>query len=188
MSMNIPDELNLNGPFSLPPDNEFENFFSRQPENAGGVYLHTILINEKYRIYYAGMSKNIKDRMRTHIREYLCGVYKIYDPRDARNGRLKVISERCDPEVFIERLVSVSPKLVGFIMATKIFTVELPSDDEYLIKRIESGFIKIAKKTSSPAFALENIRRSVAIDNSELKSVRVRGFEAIDGLDEELAI
>lgn len=187
MSISVPKKLNLNGPFSIPPDNEFENFFSRQQQNAGGVYLCTILINGKYRIYYAGMSRNIKERMNSHIGDYLCGAYKIYDPFDARNGNLKVISERCEPQVFIERLISVSPKLVDFIKATKVFTVELPFDKD-LIKRIESGFIKVARETSSPAFELENKRLSVAIGNSELKCVPVIGFEAIEGLGKELAI
>ena len=77
--MDMPESTQVVGPLSLGTADDASDLFAQPFNMPSGVYLFSIPCSDGYRVFYVGMSLDIKMRMREHIRQYLWCRYWVYE-------------------------------------------------------------------------------------------------------------
>ena len=183
--MDMPESTQVVGPLSLGTADDASDLFAQPFNMPSGVYLFSIPCSDGYRVFYVGMSLDIKMRMREHIRQYLCGRYWLYEPEAIRAGILKPIHTPCEPEKFLKDAEAVLPKTLELLKLVRIFVLETPPDGRVL-RRVESGLIDLLRNSQTENFKLENGQLSVWIPELERVKVKILGSEKVFGLQAEL--
>jgi len=84
-------EVRLHGPYRWYGKKD-ECLFKASEATKSGIYLWTIPFNRKYLTYYVGETgRSFKARFTEHTRDYLYGLYRVYDPIPFAQGRKKLV-------------------------------------------------------------------------------------------------
>ena len=185
--MDIPECVEVVGPLSLGRADEAGDLFAQTFNVPSGVYLFSVPCSDGFRVFYVGMSLDVKSRMREHIRQYLCGRYWLYEPDVMRSGVLKPIHTPCEPDKFLKDAGELLPKTLEMLRLVRIFVLELPSEGRVL-RRVESGLIRLLQKSQTERFKLENGQVSVWIPEEERVTVKLLGAEKVFQLPSEISV
>jgi len=160
--VNLPKQIDFIGPFALHTAvSGATSLFDSDSSGKPGVYLWTILDNNKqYVPFYIGIShKSIAARTRAHLKNYLCGMYRVYDVIEMRNLKRDYPVHDNDKKENIELFIVDARKKLDQTMDmldnTRVFYCPLETDKEVL-KRIESGLITGYKEELKNKF-IENL-------------------------------
>jgi hypothetical protein len=121
-------EITWYGPFSW-CGNTFQSVFRAEVCHFSGIYLWTIPFGNGFLTYYVGeTSKTFFARLTDHVREYLTGAYRIYDPEAFAKGQKKLLwhgsllPEFSDSFLdFLEEYPNLAPQLYNFLGKMAIF-------------------------------------------------------------------
>jgi hypothetical protein len=199
-----PLRLNCFGPFRFVGD-EDENIFTSKTRTGQkrGVYLLTVPLDGKYLVYYVGETGNsFSERLLQHVRCYLDGYYRLYNPEKFAIGDKELIwggmwkRERKDPRFiseFIESYSILTPKIAKFISQFCIFVIPLEVDkrlDKRLGERVEATIKRILLEQEGKVgeFQDRDIRYRPKRPKEQPLSVILKFSKPIMGLVEEISI
>jgi hypothetical protein len=84
-------EIELLGPYEWYGPN---SLFLRPESEKFGIYMWTIPFNQRYLVYYIGETGiSFANRLLDHTRNYLHGLYRVYDPKNFVKGEKFLIWE-----------------------------------------------------------------------------------------------
>ena len=138
-------EMQLYGPYRLYGKKD-ECLFKASEATKSGIYLWTILFNKKYLTYYVGETgRSFKTRFIEHTRDYLYGLYRVYDPAQFAQGKKKLVWEgmwqpdtRGRIDEFLNRYLELSPVIYSLLGKFKIFLAPLNAEKR-IRQRIEGS-------------------------------------------------
>lgn len=108
-----------------------------------GVYIWTVPFKNKELIHYVGMTtREFRQRMKEHLKEYLSGEYGINDPVEMKKGsRMRIwdgLYRGANIEDFIKKHDQLFPKLVHMLNIYRIYVAQLDCETR-LLERIEAA-------------------------------------------------
>lgn len=123
--------------------------FSSPEVKKAGIYLWTIPFKKQYLVYYVGETgRSFAARFTEHTRDYLYGLYRIYDPHHFTQGKKTLLwegmwkSSICDRMgEFLNRYSELSPLVYKLMGAFRIFLAPLDVEDR-IRQRIEAALAK----------------------------------------------
>ncbi len=189
-------ELELIGPFRLYERNKNLTVFECSHAELAGVYLWTVPYNQSHLVYYVGdTGRSFAERFEEHTKEYLSGLYRIYDPDEFARGRKRLVWEGMwKPGTqhrmgeFLFRYGELAPQIHRFLGLFQIFLGPFQGEKR-LRRRIEG---EIARSLHGQAgvvgeFQEKDIKNYARRRTNELPViVRVRCSGPVHGLPEEL--
>ena len=155
-------ELNWSGPFSFIPSQDCQCIFGDDSAKTPGLYLWTISYEDGYLINYIGISaSNVAQRQREHLDLYLCGKYRLYDPKKFVAGKKVVVYQPEEGfESFLSRYKELSTTLLQQLQVYRLFVAALDADKP-LLEKIETSLITVLRDAGGlTAEFLGNIRPS----------------------------
>jgi hypothetical protein len=187
--------IELHGPYKW----YGHNSLFLQPESEKlGIYLWTIPFEEKYLVYYVGETGiSFANRLLYHTRNYLHGLYRVYDPKNFVKGKKILIWEGMwkkeleKPTIrifkFLERYSELSKAIYDFLGAFRVFLIPFNSDRRTR-QRIEAAIAETLLKQPSfiGDFQDGDIRYIKRQSDEEPIQVLVKSGEQILGLPKEL--
>jgi hypothetical protein len=138
-------EVQLHGPYRWYGKKD-ECLFRASEATKSGIYLWTIPFNRKYLTYYVGETgRSFKARFTEHTRDYLYGLYRVYDPIPFAQGRKKLVWEgmwqpgtRDRVDEFLNRYLDLSPAVYSLLGKLRIFLAPLDAEKR-IRQRIEGS-------------------------------------------------
>ena len=160
----------------IPPKNIFDSDYA----NEKGLYLWTIEYHNSFLIYYIGETKrNFQVRMKEHLKEYLAGIYRVYEPKSFKLGKKELIwhglwmkGTKNKTSEFLNRYLELSPKIYDLLKLLRIFIAPL-NEEKRILQRIEGA---LYKKLYSEAGVIKEFLDSdirFRLRNDEEERVRV---------------
>ena len=141
-------EVQLHGPYRWYGKKD-ECLFKASEATKSGIYLWTIPFNGKYLTYYVGETgRSFTARFTKHTRDYLYGLYRVYDPTQFAQGKKKLVWEgmwqpgthdRVDE--FLNRYLELSPVIYSLLGKLRIFLAPLDAEKR-IRQRIEGSLAR----------------------------------------------
>ncbi len=140
-------EVHFQGPVCWTDSPQCSSIFSDPTAQRSGIYLWTVESDRGHMVFYVGKtSRSFSIRMREHLKEYLSGMYDIYDIAHFRDGRRKRLWEgmwRPGEEVrfpdFFSQHKELWPHLLGMITEIRIHLGAAEEGDKRVLERIEAA-------------------------------------------------
>lgn len=186
------------GPFKF-YGTEDESIFTTKEAKQPGIYLWTVPFKRQYLTYYVGQTgKSFASRHIWHTRNYLHGLYRVYDPHQFGEGKkILVWGGMWKPGTrgarnmleFLNRYPQLSSTIYKFIGQFRIFLA--PIDVQKRIRqRIEGTIARRLLEQSGQIGSFQNsdIRYRPRRVDEEPISVKMEAFEPILGLCGELMV
>lgn len=192
-------EFQFYGPFQLTGSKE-ESVLLSSIGKLTGVYLWTIPFENKYLPYYVGETGvSFAYRSMEHVKCYLNGFYRIYDPEAFATGKKILVwggmwkSNRRGSDTMIEYLHQyhkLSSLSYTFLNQFRIFLAPFDSDDRRLRQRLEAA---IASKLFEQdgiigSFQDNDVRYYPRRPKEQPIKIKLKFNELILGLSGELTI
>ena len=141
------ETLNLSwkGPFKW--INLGSNSIFASPEGKlSGIYVWTIPFQESYLTHYVGETKRtFCKRLIEHTKEYLSGVYHVYDPDLFLKGEKEAVWEGMfgnvperKIEVFLHKYPELAPQIQKFVSLFEIFLIPM-KEEKRIVQRVEAA-------------------------------------------------
>lgn len=180
--------IRWNGPFSLVPSDGCPEIYDAKDAKTSGIYIWALPIDGTYLINYVGITAgSVADRQAEHMRWYLSGEYKIYNPSEFALGRKVVTFDpRSGLSDFLLRYRDLSDDLIKQVQCIHVFFMPI-SCDKVELERIESSIIEALRVAGGRAAEfLDNLRISRWIPDEQRVAVTVHATPAFEGLPNEL--
>jgi hypothetical protein len=141
-------DVQLHGPYKWYGKRE-ECLFEASEATKSGIYLWAIPFNGKYLTYYVGETgRSFTARFTTHTRDYLYGLYRVYDPTQFAQGKKKLVWEgmwqpgtRDRVDEFLNRYLELSPAIYSLLGKLRIFLAPLDAEKR-IRQRIEGSIAR----------------------------------------------
>jgi len=138
--------LNIEGPFSLFENSDFDYFFNSPFIKDEGIYLWTVPYKDSELVYYVGETgRNFEIRMIEHIQNYLSGEYGINEPEQLKKGKRVRIWEGTwrgeKVENFLGKYEEFIPKIFELLKLYRFYLIPMNFEIN-LRKRIEGELCK----------------------------------------------
>ncbi len=140
-------EISFQGPRCWADSPECSSIFSDPIGQQSGIYLWTVESDRGHVVFYVGRtSRSFSTRMREHLKEYLSGMYNIYDISQFRDRRTVLLWEgmwRPGEEVrfpdFLSQHQELWPHLWGMITSIRLHLGAVGESDKRVLDRIEAA-------------------------------------------------
>lgn len=132
--------VHFSGPFSAVEGNTHPCLFAADVSRRSGVYIWTIEVGGEHRPWYVGQTqRDFGTRTGEHLRSYLCGEYRVFDPQALARGVNKVVwgSPANWPEslpAFLRAHSTLMPQVIELIRLLRFHVAPLERD-----KRVYDG-------------------------------------------------
>ena len=190
-------EIEFHGPYKWYGSN---SIFLQPESEKFGIYLWAVPIEDNYLVYYVGETGvSFADRILDHTRNYLNGLYRVYEPTSFVKGEKTLVWEgmwKKEPgnpnrrmALFLERYQELCKVIYDFLGALKIFLV--PFDSEKRIRlRIEAAIAETLFNQPEVVgeFQDKDIKYVSRRPDEEPIQVAIKSGEKILGLPKELAV
>jgi len=189
-------ELQWHGPYKWYGTTE-DCIFTRPEAKQSGIYLWTTPFKKQYLTNYVGETgKSFASRHIWHTRNYLHGLYRVYDPHQFSKGTKTLVwggmwkPARRDAhhmQEFLNRYPELSSVIYEFLGMFRIFLA--PLDVKRRIrKRIEAAIANLLREHPGLVGDFQNgdIRYHPRKADEEPISVEMKSYEDILGLCDEL--
>lgn len=189
-------ELEWCGPYKW-YGTEDDCIFTRSEAKESGIYLWTIPFKKQHLTYYVGETgKSFASRHTWHARNYMHGLYRVYDPDQFGKG-MKILvwggmwkPGKRDPRFmleFLNRYSKFSSVIYEFLGKLRIFLAPLDADRR-VRKRIEAAIATPLREQPGLIGEFQNgdIRYHPRRTDEDPISVKMKAFEDILGLSAEL--
>lgn len=175
-------ELKWIGPYSFLPIGDAASVLESESSHVSGVYLWTIMKDERYLINYVGKSKDsIRSRHYGHIRHFFDGESYVYDSNKFTNGLMETIhNPNQGLRHYFENYEHLSKNVYEILRSYSVFFAPIDSDNE-TIERIESALIRCLRKDEGANF-LDNKRTRSEPSEDDLFQVRISDFDKFIGM------
>ena len=185
------DKLHVYGPFHWIGE---PNVFTSEFADGEGMYLWSVKTQDGDLVSYVGESVRLGERMKEHMREYLSGWYRVYEPDSFQNGEKNLIwngmwrrGDELNAEDFISRSDEFIPAIHTMLRTMRLWLI--PTNYEVRIRRRIEG--EIAKQLNSREgivgeFQEKDIRYEYRGDNEEPVEVILKSDGDILGLPKQL--
>ncbi|MCL5949643.1 MAG: hypothetical protein M1490_04120 [Candidatus Bathyarchaeota archaeon] len=192
-------ELKFHGPFHIINGQE-ENLLLSPLGELKGVYVWAIPFQNKYLSYYVGETgKSFVYRTMEHIKCYLNGFYRIYNPEEFAMGKKKLVwggmwkTDRKSPKIMIEYLNNyqqLSILAYAFLTQFRVFLAPLDNDNQRLRQRIEAAIAQdlLQQDGIIGSFQDNGIRYYLRRQSEPPIKIKLNGYEQLLGLNGELTI
>ena len=190
-------DLNFHGPFTAAGDGGLPSLFASDLASKFGVYLWTVPINGRDRVWYVGQTRRgFGERTAEHIRDMLSGKYSIPVLADLLNGEHKLewsggptsgLWPATLPD-FLARSQELTPKIVAFVRQLHFYVAEIAGPPR-LYDRAEGligRYIKDHTDIGVAQTVVRGIRLPVRISGEAALKVRITGATQVAGLPAEL--
>jgi len=127
---------------------EDSSFFTQPIAKKSGIYLWAIPFNNRYLTYYIGETgRSFAERTIEHTRNYLHGLYRVYDPNQFAQGKKKLVWRGMwkpgtkGPHVmldFLSRYPKLSSVIYEFLGQLRIFLAPIEVEKR-IRERIEAA-------------------------------------------------
>lgn len=187
-------ELKWRGPFRWYGKDD-DVLFGRQEVKRAGIYLWTIPFEKQYLTYYVGETgRSFAVRFTEHTREYLSGLYRLYDPPSFAKGTKVLLWEgmwkpgtRDRMGEFLNQFSKLAPVIHELLRLFRIFIAPLDAESR-IRQRIEAAVAH--RLYQSPGligeFQDQDIRYSPRRSDEKPISIKMSLSEPILGLGDEL--
>lgn len=188
--------VNWHGPYKLygtKDDSVLATVLAKQK----GIYLWAAPFEGKYLTYFVGETgRSFATRFLEHIRYYLYGFYRVYDPDDFVHGRKTLVwdgmwkPDRKSPEImleFLNRYPELSQLIYRYLGEFRIFLA--PIDAQRRVRqRIEAAIAKrlLEQQGLTSEFHDHEVRYLSKRTDEAPILVEMQAFESILGLCNEL--
>jgi len=190
-------EIELIGPLRWYGGDRSQNIFECPDSQKPGIYIWAIPYNQSHLVYYVGETgRSFAERFEEHIKEYLSGLYRIYDPGEFAQGRKRLIWEgmwKAGTEhrtgEFLSRYGELAPQIHRFLGVFRIFLGPFQGEKR-LRERIEAALAKSLQRQEGIGgqFQDADIRYAPRREGEEPIMVNLRCSASIIGLPEELVL
>jgi len=187
-------EIEWHGPYRLYGTKD-EVLFATPEAKERGIYLQTIPFGKKFLTYYVGETgRTFARRFTEHTRDYLYGLYRIYDPHQFPKGAKILLWEgmwkpgtRDRIGEFLNRYSELAPLIYELLGLFRIFIAPLDAEKR-IRQRIEGAIAHRLYQQPGivGAFQENDIRYSRRRADEEPISVTMKFAEEIIGLCNEL--
>ena len=174
-----------------------DSFFTQPEARKSGIYLWAIPFEKQYLTYYVGETgKSFANRFIQHTRDYLSGLYRVYEPHQFAEGKkILVWNGMWKPGTrgphqmleFLNRYSKLSPIICEFLGQLRIFVAPL-NVEKRIRQRIEAAIAN--RLYEQPGligkFQDDDIRYWPRRTGEKPFSVTMTSFEPILGLYSEL--
>jgi len=186
------------GPYSW-YGTEDDSFFSQPITKKSGIYLWAIPFKKRYLTYYVGETgRSFAKRIVEHTRNYLHGLYRVYDPDQFAEGKKKLVwggmwkPGTKGPDVmleFLNRYSELSSAIYEFLGQLKIFLAPIEVEKR-IRERIEAAIADrlFTQPRLIGKFQDNDIRYLPRRNSEEPISIKMVSFEPILGLCTELTV
>ena len=191
-------EIQFYGPYRWYWTND-DSVLTTPMSNKKGVYLWAIPFEKKYLTYYVGETgRSFSARFLEHARDYLCGLYRVYDPDYFAEGKKILVwggmwkPDRKEPSTmleFLNRYSELSSIIYKFLKHIRFFLA--PIDSEKRVRqRIEAAISERLSKQLGLIGEFQDSDIKYSPRRTEEKSilVSIEASEQILGLDNELLV
>ena len=190
-------KIHFKGPFRWFFGAGNETVFRLQDARSGGIYLWTIPYKEGFLTYYVGETgRSFAQRMTEHARDYLSGLYRIYDPVSFAKGVKILLWEgmwkrgtRERMSEFLERFPELGPQILQLLETMRIFIATLDAEKR-IRQRIEAEIAHHLQMMPGLVgqFQDEDIRYWPKRENEDSLIIGITGSARIHGMPNELEI
>ena len=190
--------MRLRGPYNLYGSTE-TSIFAVPVAKTKGIYLWTIPFRRKYLAYYVGETgRSFSDRIMEHTRDYLSGLYRVYDPKQFMRGKKTLIwggmwkPDRKSPDrmlEFLNRRSELSPAIHELLGNFRLFLA--PTNvQKRMRERIEAAIAsKLSEQSGLIGSFQDNDIRYLPRQTDEVPiKVKIESSELILGLSNELVV
>ena len=138
-------EVKLHGPYRWYGKKD-DSLFEAPEATQSGIYLWTVPFNRKFLTYYVGETgRSFLTRFTEHTRDYLYGLYRVYDPAQFAQGKKNLVWEgmwqpgtRGRIGEFLNRYLELSPAIYSLLGKFRVFLAPLDADQR-IRQRIEGS-------------------------------------------------
>lgn len=191
--------LAFHGPFRFLNDKE-TSVFKHPHSREQGIYVWAVPFGEQYLPYYIGETgDSFSGRLKSHVKEYLSGGYRVYETDPFRRGEKTLVwkgtwlkgTEEGMPD-FLDGYLDYTQKILSLLGTFEIFLAPLKTE-ESVRKRIEGAIARCLfdyqKKNNREAFIEKEDRNRLRrrLPTEHPISLTILGGEAIIGLRNELS-
>ena len=171
-------------------------FFPQEDSANQGIYLWTVPMDGDYLPYYVGETGiSFRYRLQEHIKGYLSGVYRVYDPGEFIKGQKELVwggmwlpgTEDNMPQ-FLDRYLNMVQNIYDLIGLFRIFLAPIQVETRTR-KRIEGAIARCIfkyqeKNMKTPFMGKEDRNRLYRKNKSEVQlKIKICGSERFIGLD-----
>jgi hypothetical protein len=190
-------EIELTGPLRWYGGDRSENVFECPDSQKPGIYIWAIPYNQSYLVYYVGETgRSFAERFGEHTKEYVSGLYRIYDPGEFAQGRKRLIWEgmwkpgtQHRTGEFLIRYEELAPQIHRFLGVFRIFLG--PFEGEMRLReRIEAAIAQSLQRQEGKGdqFQDTEIRYAPRREGEVPIMIKLRCSASIFGLPEELIV
>jgi hypothetical protein len=189
-------EMEFHGPYKWYGSN---SIFLQPESEKFGIYLWAVPIEDNYLVYYVGETGvSFADRILDHTRNYLNGLYRVYEPTSFVKGEKTLVwegmwkKELGNPTwrmaLFLGRYQELCKVIYDFHGALKIFLVPFESEKR-IRQRIEAAISKTLLNQPEVVgeFQDKDIKYVGRRPDEEPIQVTIKSGEKVIGLPKELA-
>jgi hypothetical protein len=170
--------------------------FSHEDSENQGIYLWTVPMDGYYLPYYVGETGiSFRYRLQEHIKGYLSGVYRVYDPSEFIKGRKNLVwggmwlpGTKDNMPQFLDQYLDMVQKIYDLIGSIRIFLAPIQVETR-IRKRIEGAIASCIfkyqeKNMKTPFMEKEDRNRLCRKNKSEVQiKIKICGSERFIGLD-----
>lgn len=185
--------LNWKGPYKFSDPNGIDIFTSPEGKMKG-IYIWTIPFQKSYLTYYIGETKrSFRERLVEHMKEYLSGIYQIYDPDLFLEGKKEVLwkgmwknTPLTNMGMYLGKYAELAPKTQRFISLFEIFLIPM-SEEKRIVQRVEASIANhlYDQEGVVGSFQDSDIRYSPRWDEEDPITVIIEGSIPILGFPKE---
>jgi hypothetical protein len=172
-------------------------YFSSETGKSG-IYLWSILYNDKHLIYYVGETgRSFSERFSEHFTSYLQGAYDIYDPKKfIKCNKIKIWNnikywktDSCQRyNNFQSQRKKIFPPLKELINLFYLWIIPMKDDDTRIRRRIEGSLAKylLSQKGVVGHIQDANVRYELRSEKEPIEYVKFKNFEMFHGFPKKL--
>ena len=192
----LPTLIELRGPYHW--FGQYDNVLFSAPEMMqAGVYLWTVPRGNQYLTYYVGETgRSFFARFTEHSRNYLSGLYRVYDPDCFAVGDKVLVWEgmwksgtQNQMGVFLNRFADLAPVILRFLRLFRLFLIPLDTDIRGR-QRLEAAIANYLYRQDGliGVFQDPDIQYRPRRKDEMPIQCRLQGSSLVCGLSDELAI